>query len=211
MIFIAAVRLAVWRAVAVGAAVLMFAGCSDGGDGAIGAPSATVPTLPPQTTTTNPYAIPDVIDAAYVNRVLAGLDAAVGDIVRLVVTTRSIPPEAIERLRAVYMDQALFQLTLDLLQDDLRRGLQGYKTNPGTSVTTVTDLLSSQSSCIFAKVFRDASSVATSPDPRFSTLWVAIRPYAQSSKQFNQTGWGYVYEGFERDLSAPRVSPCSAA
>lgn len=211
MLSIAAVRMAVWRAVAVVAAVVLLASCSDGDDGALGVPSATVATAPPQTTTTNPYAVPDIIDAAYVNRVLAGLDAAVADVVRLVVTTRSIPPEAIERLKSIYMDQALLQLTVDLLQDDLRRGLQGYKPNPGVGITTVTELLSSQRSCVFAKVFRDAEAVATTPDPRLSTLWVALRPYQSPNKQFNATGWAYVYEGFERDLSAPRVSPCSAA
>ena len=35
----------------------------------------TLATVPAPTTTTNPYAVPAVIDAAYVNRVLAGLDA----------------------------------------------------------------------------------------------------------------------------------------
>src|SRR5205085_10070389 len=63
-------------------------------------PTATVPVA---TTTTNPYAVPEVIDEAYVNRVLAGLDAAVGDMLRLVVSARTIPPEALERLRALYI------------------------------------------------------------------------------------------------------------
>ena len=71
-------------------ALLASAACSGGGadKGSAGAnptlatdPPRTNPTLatvPAPTTTTNPYAVPAVIDAAYVNRVLAGLDAADG-------------------------------------------------------------------------------------------------------------------------------------
>ncbi len=83
-------------------ALLVLAAC--GGDKEPLGPTATVPQ---PTTTTDPYAVPAVIDEAYVNRVLAGLDQAVGDIVRLVVSTRDIPPEVIDRLKAMYVGDAL--------------------------------------------------------------------------------------------------------
>ena len=67
-------------------------------------PTATVPQA---TTTTNPYAVPPVIDEAYVNRVLAGLDQAVGDVIRLVVSSRTLSPEALDRLRTIYVGDAL--------------------------------------------------------------------------------------------------------
>jgi len=211
MICITAVRMAAWRAVAVGATVCFLAACSADGGATLGVPSATVATAPPQTTTTNPYAIPEVIDAAYVNRVLAGLDAATSEVIRLVVTTRSIPPESIERLQAIYSEPALFQLRLDLFQDDLRRQLGGYKPNPGANATTVIELLSTTTTCVFAKVSRDASAVAIAPDPRFSIKWIAMKPFPSANRAYNDTGWGLIYEGFERDLTAPRVNPCDAA
>ena len=82
-------------------------------------PAATVPR---GTTTTNPYAIPPVIDEAYVNRVLAGLDQAVGDVTRLIVATRTVPPEAIDRLKVIYLDAGLLQLVVDTYQHDLLGG-----------------------------------------------------------------------------------------
>src|SRR3954452_13325268 len=95
------------------------AACSSGGGskGSAGAgATVTVATEPARTTTTNPYAVPAVIDVAYVNRVLAGLDAAVGDIVRQVIRTKAIPQEALDRMRAVYADPARLQRSIDGFQ-----------------------------------------------------------------------------------------------
>ncbi len=62
-------------------------------------PLGPIGSVPQATTTTNPYAVPEVIDEAYVNRVLAGLDQAYGDLTRLIVSTENIVPEAIDRLK----------------------------------------------------------------------------------------------------------------
>lgn len=74
------------RMTVVAALALAASACSSS-TGAARPPSATVGTETPRTTTTNPYAVLAVIDTAYVNRVLAGLDAAVGGVTRLVVRT----------------------------------------------------------------------------------------------------------------------------
>jgi hypothetical protein len=212
MIFIAAVRLAVWRAVAVGAAVLMFAGCSDGGDGAIGAPSATVPTLPPQTTTTNPYAIPDVIDAAYVNRVLAGLDAAVGDIVRHLTRSKALPLDTPERLKGLYGNNDSLNIQFGLLQQYERFHLSELPPVPGDRKTSVDDLLFAQRSCIYAAVTRDYSPVVGRSQPSRKE-WVALRPLPSGGDPIgvNPTGWVYTYDGTSPDGQPPRTSPCSVA
>lgn len=171
----------------------------------------TIPTLPAETTTTaaaNPYAIPTVIDAAYVNRVLAGLDQAVGEITRIVVRERSITQEVGDRIRAVFTPQAR-QLALDLYVGDIGRGLAGYRANPGNEQTTVDELLSVNPGCVFARVRRDGSAVAVVTDPRLSTLWVAIVPSVNGPEAFNPTGWSYLYEGFQRGFVAP-ADPCAS-
>src|SRR3954447_16713594 len=91
------------RAVLVAVSLTALAACSPSSADR-GAAGNSIPpaTDPPTTTTTNPYAIPTVIDAAYVNRVLAGLDAVNGEAVRLVVRSKTIPREAYDRLRAIY-------------------------------------------------------------------------------------------------------------
>ncbi|MCA1675689.1 MAG: hypothetical protein LC799_27090, partial [Actinobacteria bacterium] len=139
-------------------------------------PTATVGTEPPRTTTTNPYAVPPVIDIAYVNRVLAGLDAAVGDIVRLVIRTRTIPPEALDRMNAVYADPDRLQRSIDGFQRDIRENFNGYKGNPGNKVSVVSDLITATPTCIFARVQRDYSAVSANPSALRNPQWVGLRP-----------------------------------
>jgi hypothetical protein len=174
-------------------------------------PSATVPTAPAQTTTTDPYAVPAVIDAAYVNRVLAGLDGIVGDLVRTVVTSKSIPPEVIQKLRAVYGKDDALQLEIDSFQDDMRRGFAGYKTTPGNKVSVVTHVITAKPSCIFAEIRRDYSAVSLQPNPDLQTQWVGLEPLdpLRDALRVNPTRWAYVYEGFSSSRTEP-PNPCGS-
>ena len=149
----------------------LLAGACGGKDEPLG-PTATVPQ---GTTTTNPYAVPAVIDEAYVNRVLAGLDQAVGDVTRLVVLNRTLPPEAIDRLRVIYVDDGLLQLVVDTYEHDLLSGLEGVRPNPGNRRTTVTELLTVKPRCIFAKVHTDVSAVALRSGAMVDQ-WVGLVP-----------------------------------
>ena len=164
---------------------------------------------PAPTTTTNPYAVPAVIDVAYVNRVLAGLDAILGDVTRLVVSTRSVPPDAYDQLRSVYATNDLLQLTIDSVQSDIRRGLGGYKNEPGNKTSTVQQIVSADSRCVFAKVERNYSAVSISPNT-VNPQWVGLRikEPTRDPKNFNTTPWMLVYDGFPQDRSTP-VNPCT--
>lgn len=174
-------------------------------------PAATVRTEPPRstTTTTNPYAVPAVIDAAYVNRVLAGLDAAVGDVTRLVIRTRTIPREAYDRLSAIYANADFLQIKIDGYQRDIREGFSSYAPNPGNKVTTATQVLSARSTCIFVRVNRDYSGVGTTPLPQLDIQWVGLRTLDSSRdpNHYNPTSWAYIYDGFPRDRTQP-TDPC---
>jgi len=183
------------------AAVL--AGC--GGQSEPLVPTATVPQA---TTTTNPYAVPAVIDEAYVNRVLAAMDKAFGDITRIVVAERSVPPEVIQRLDAIYVED-LVQRQVVIFQAELRRGLEGYKEPPGDHESVVTSIISVQPGCIFAQIFRDASAVVLSPDSRLSTQWIALVPADPTldHHRVNPTSWMFLYYGFRKDFSQPE-DPC---
>jgi len=133
------------------AVALLAPACSDrGADKGSAHVNPTLATAPLRTTTTNPYAVPAVIDVAYVNRVLSGLDAANGDITRLVVRTRTIPREAYDGLKALYADPDFLQIQIDNFQNDLRKGLAGYKSEPGNATTIVSRLITSRPTCVFA-------------------------------------------------------------
>lgn len=183
-------------------------GVACGGNSIDDVPTATVPEAVTTTTAADPYAVPAVIDAAYVNRVLAGLDAAVGEVVRLVVRTRSFPPEAYERLKAVYADPDALQLEIDGFQIDLSQGLAGLRPDPGLELTTVTRLISAQPACVFAEVERDRSALRSQPGVYRTTLWVALRSVDASVN--NRTRWAFIYNGFQPDRSQP-PDPCVAA
>ena len=207
MIFIVAVG---WRgrclsAVAVVAA--LSAGACGGGGSEPEVPTATLQTAPLATTTTNPYAVPAVIDEAYVNRVLAGLDHSIGDIVRQVVTTKTFTRETEERFTAVYTGRHL-QYQLDSILADLQGGLVNAKPSPGDQVTTVNRLITATPTCIFAEVHRDYSAVVIKESPLLSTQWVVLRPVeAVTARIYNPTGWLFSYDGFQADYSAPK-DPC---
>lgn len=198
------------------------AACSTGGadKGSAGAnptlatePPRTNPTLatvPPATTTTNPYAVPAVIDAAYVNRVLAGLDAVLGDVGRTVLKTKTIPPDAYDRLKSIYGSNELLQLTIDSIQADIRKGLTGYRPDPGNRASLVQQILSAGPRCIFVRVQRDYLAVSQSPST-VNPQWVGLRSAdpARDPSRHNPTSWVMIYDGFPQDRSTP-ANPCVA-
>src|SRR4051812_29229667 len=172
-------------------AMLLLAACSPKSTGAA-APPATVATEPARTTTTGPYDRPPVIDAAYVNRVLAGLDGVYGDVTRMVVSTKRLPPDALARLRAIYDDDAALQLKLDAIQTVGLTQLAQLRPNPGNQVTTITNLITVRPKCVFASVNRDFSQLVANP-AGVDHLWVAIVPLnpAHDPDHYNLTSWSY--------------------
>ena len=191
--------------------LLLLAACSPGEPKAQ-PQGATVPTAAPTTTTTNPYAVPPVIDAAYVNRVLAGLDAVFGDAFRLMVSTRTVSTESLDRLKAVYGDGDLLNLQLKVVQDNLLFDRAKIPANPGDKRTWIDTLISASATCIFASVDRDYSAVTGVASP-FRREWIALRPLATASdpNRYNSTGWAYTYEGFDPNRQPPATSPCATA
>jgi hypothetical protein len=204
-------------------ALLASAACSDGGadKGTAGAnptlatdPPRTNPTLatvPAPTTTTNPYAVPATIDAAYINRVLAGLDATLGDATRLVIQTKTVPREAYDRLKSLYATDPRLQLAIDGLQTDLRNGFSGYSDRPGDRRTTVAQLVAASKTCIFVRVSRDYSAIGPGARPPSDKNWIVLRPLdsARDPNHYNLTNWTYHYDGFTPDQSQP-TNPCAS-
>jgi hypothetical protein len=189
----------------VAVAVLLSVAACNGGDESEAGPTATVPPAPTSTTTTNPYAVPEVIDAAYVNRVLEGLDAVVGDIVRLVIATRDIPPEAVDRVKAVFLDREGQNLELASLSHSLRDGFRGFRENPGNKRSIVKNLMAATPACVFVQVERDYSQVGLQKNAKPSTEWIVLKPLdpAQDPASYNPTPWAFAAEGVE-----PPPRPC---
>lgn len=204
---------ATWAFVAVAVAfVVVAAACQRQGEAPPPHVNPALATLPAQTTTTNPYSpVPLVIDAEYVDRVLAGLDQALGDTLRIVVQARNIPQEVIDRVRNIHSGQRIVQLQLTGYQTALERGLRDFKPVPGNQQTLVAELLTVKRDCVYARVKRDYTAMSTHADPRFDTQGVAIRRRAEVDPlRYNPTPWELIYDGFTPQFTAPPEDPCGS-
>jgi len=171
----------------------------------------TVATAPETTTTTDPYAVPPVIDVAYVNRVLAGLDAAVGDVVRFVVKNHPAPHDITLRLRPLYNTEALVD-QIDFFRQDAAEDYKGYKSNPANEQSATLNIITANPKCIFARVTRDYRPVSANQEAQLSEQWVGLVPLdpSRDPDHVNATGWSYIYDGFEEGHLPPR-NPCDAS
>ncbi|MFN2503204.1 MAG: hypothetical protein ABR540_03040 [Acidimicrobiales bacterium] len=150
---------------------------------------ATVPTAGPTTTTTDPYAVPDLIDVGYVNRVLAGLDAVDGDVFRLYLRERRISPEISARIKALYSTEEKYDRSVRELEAEREAA---YSQEPGNRITTVTRLITATPTCIYAQVARDYRPVGGTVSNLVA--WVGLRPATpvNDPAHYNPTPWIYV-------------------
>jgi hypothetical protein len=179
-------------------AVALLGACNRGDGG------RTDDTLPPRetTSTTMDYAVPDVIDVAYVEKVMEALDHVYGDAIRILARERQITKEFLEHLAAIYGSR-FFSLAERLWVSEVADGLATIRTRPGNPRTTVQTIIRSDASCVVIAVDRDFSGVRTAAPSPTPQRYVALVP---SSK--NGTGWLMAYDGFRED-GLPPEQPCS--
>jgi hypothetical protein len=136
--------------------------------------TAAPATAAPATTTTDPLAVPAVIDAAYLDRVLAEIEHVVGDAGRMIQAAGAVTPEAEALLATVYSPEFLaiqVQGWEQVLADPTE--VAALRQPIGDRVTTVAELFTATPECVFARVDRDFSaftSIATQPGDRYTLL-----------------------------------------
>ena len=191
------------------AMVLAGAACTDKGDNT---PDPTVPTAvstTPPTTQVGIDTIPEVIDAPYLNRVLAAIDSVDTSAIRVVVKTKGVPPEAAEIFNSIYSDE-WFPNVVDAWIQALQRDsdLSTLKRPLGDRHTTVERLITVTPNCIWMSVRRDYSDSDAKPRPP-RTEFVALMPLdpANNPKNINPTAWMIITDGFRQDGTEPS-SPC---
>lgn len=199
--------------------VLAFVGgaCSSADDDGAGPTPATQPAPPTTTTTTqpaDPYAIPEVIDEAYVNRVLAALDKIDGDVLRRVVANEGIDAEVPKMLRAIYNDPQ-YDEELDGIRRVLSRGLEAFRRPPGNRRTIVARLVEARSDCVFFEARTDSSEVlkVVPPQPHDELELFTLRPTNEGadSSGINPTPWSVANaEVIDRGAVPPGRATCGA-
>jgi len=154
-------------------------------------PSPTVraeSTTTSTTTVEQSYAIPDVIDAAYVNRVLAALEHVAGDVVRRIHATGQFTPDDLIPLRAIYNDPE-FEIQTQLFATLVGEASTQHSP-PGDNLVSVRRLIAANPRCIYAQIEIDATPTVLDPPPPRTTFveLQSTQPGADPSA-LNPTPW----------------------
>lgn len=185
-------------------AALVVAGCAVGEDAP---PPRADPTIATAVAPTHPLAVPEVVDEAYVNRLLAAYDQAIGEAFRVYVAAGGPTAEAEERVRAMVGDEdglwmsvyGNFDVLFALLSMD----------EPGNPSNRVLELDVATPDCIHVKVLRHAApQIGISGGDPFPT-WMGLRRVGEpgSLGPYNPTGWMLV-SGVDTEGNAPPGGPC---
>lgn len=195
------------RAAVVVLTLVLLAGACSGDDDP--GPATTAPSAPSASSsppssdatstsaapTTDPFAIPEVIDAAYVNRVLEALYRIDGEVTREVLASGDVQPNVIEKISDIYRDPQLtreLQALPALLEGDRSR----FRNPPGDRQVFVTSVVEVASDCIVALVESDFSAVVAIPPPKDPNV-VGVVTLAPASTRAdgggsNPTPWSIV-------------------
>jgi hypothetical protein len=122
-------------------------------------------------TTVDPYAVPAVIDAAYVERVLNALDKVRADVRNHIMDTKQYSPEDDARIRATYSSTQVARV-VDEMRDASIVGIPTIRPGSGPSVLTVTKLRFANSSCISAEVTVDERPNQLRPSAPLSAVFI---------------------------------------
>lgn len=143
-------------------------------------------------------------EVAAVNQALAGLDAVMGDLQRLLVKERRITTEVTDRLQAIYTGPEILN-QIDAFRADVANGFARYKGTPGNRVTTVSRLITYSAICVFAQVQRDYSPLTEGQAQPPKSLYVVLVPKHESDdpRKLNPTPWAMLYDGVQEDGSQP--------
>jgi hypothetical protein len=139
--------------------------------------------------------------------VLDALEAINADAMRIVLTDRSLVPDAARRIRAVNTSSSFSQQTMIVL-NQIDAGLTNYRLPPGPIRDRVLSVTSGNSSCIFAAVSRDYAALEKAPEAS-PTTYVALRPRTSEDDpmNLNPTPWVIDFLGYDRS-GAPVADSC---
>jgi hypothetical protein len=186
-------------------ALVLAAGCGGGG-GDDDAPAAT---LDKSTTTTGdgappsiPETVPEEIDAAYLDDVMANLDVQLQDLTRVAVDDPSLGEEFQARIRALHTP------------GDIDEQIATYRpppdgialaADPGRPTTEVREIISASPACVFFSAERDLSPLLADPD---DPVYAPVQPYyvklvTHTPTDFNPTPWIIDQDTFYTDGSTP--------
>ena len=185
-------------------AVALLGGCSGGRD------DDTLPPPAATSSTTVDYSVPEVIDVAYVEKVMAALDHVYGDAIRTLAKERTITEEFLSRLAAIYTPKQ-FAFWQDVWVKDVADGIRGLRATPGDPKTLIQELVTATPTCVLARVDHDFAAVNEQADRTTPQEFIALVP-SESPRQLNPTPWIISFDGYVASpAGAQPENPCDAS
>ena len=183
---------------------------SDQATGSTPAPTTTSASTTTSTTTTpaiNTSVVPRVITVAYVDAVLAKLDAIRGDALRSAVAAGRVTTSAIHDYYAAF-SPTLANQVINGISDAALHHFPYIKRHPGNQRTVVIRLLIATSSCIFMLVNINNTAVTSAATSNPAYTYEGLAPRGPlNSGEGDPTAWSIFYaRGSTKPL---RSLPCA--
>lgn len=197
-----------WGARVVLGVALVVGACNGGANG--GSDDTLPP--PPETTVTTAvdYTVPAVIDAAYVEKVMAALDHVYGDAIRTLARERKITQDFLDRLAAIYTPKQ-FDFSQRLWVRDVAAGLEGLSPTPGDPRTVVQQIVRADAFCVLVRVDRDFAATHTKEDAPTPQEYVSLVPKPLRPTTLNPTPWVMSFDGYVAEpAGAEPANPCGS-
>lgn len=202
-----------WIRIVALAGVLVIGACSGDGDDGVTGPTVppggeTSTTGAPSTTTTAPanYDVPELIDQAYVQRVVSAYDEVLGDAIRVLKRDGGLSDEFLKHLLAIYSADE-FEFQQQLWGESVAKGrLEKTPAEPGDPATAVGAVVSATPTCVIARAERDLSAnfTGTQAESSQDDYLVLVRKAAgRDPLNRNPTPWVLGFDGYKADNSVP--------
>lgn len=187
--------------------VLALGACRDA-DGSDGNGRTTIPTAPSSTTTTTTgvvsYAVPETIDAAYIEKVMAALDHLYGDLARHVASSHQLDEEFHRYLVTLHGADSFDlekQVWVKVAAEDFRL----LRPHPGDAKTTVERIIVARPDCILFEAKRDFFAVFNERGEPGPPRFVGLVPLPEDRNldRRNRTPWIITFDGRFKDGGEP--------
>jgi hypothetical protein len=182
---------------------LLVFGCA--GDEPADAHRGTSTSVAPSTNASaDPFAVPEVIDARYVERVTNELLRLLDDAARIALEEGAVTDEVRATLEAVYAEQTA-PLMLEDLQNQAAAGFPGVKNPRGDTIASIEAVREATDACVIAEGQLDFAEVLVSPGGPVPMV-VVLR----EGRDSNPTAWE-IRAISPRDQFEPEVFGCNAS
>lgn len=210
------------RVVPVVVAALLALSGSACSDGAAGPSGATVPQGDDSSSTTSStssttvasvsYEVPEVIDQAYVQRVVSAYDQVLGDAIRVLKRDGALTEEFLHHLLAIYTEEE-FEVHQRAWAEAVADGrLRRTPDMPGNPSTLVHHLVEATPTCIIVRADTDLrATLVDEPEesPQDDYIVLVRKQDGRDPQRLNPTPWVMSFDGAKNDGSVPKNS-CAA-